>query len=114
MIQYKGYYGRVEFDDEAERFHGEIVGIRDVVTFQGRSVRELKRAFRDSVEDYLEFCAQRGQAPEKPCSGTLSLRLGPELHRKVSLAADLDGKSINRWIAEHLEQNADKALNGGD
>lgn len=59
MMEYKGYFGQVEFDDEAGIFHGEIINIRDVVTFQGATVNELRKAFRDSVDDYLAFCAQR-------------------------------------------------------
>ena len=55
MLQYKGYVGRVEFDDEARLFHGEVIDIRDVVTFQGTCVEELREAFRNSVDDYLEF-----------------------------------------------------------
>ena len=62
-MEYKGYVGRVEFDDEAGIFHGEVVNIRDVVTFQGKSLDELNRAFRESVDDYLAFCERRGEAP---------------------------------------------------
>ena len=58
MLQYKGYTGRVEFDDEAGLFHGEVIDLRDVVTFQGTSVEELEVAIRDSVDDYLEFCEE--------------------------------------------------------
>jgi predicted HicB family RNase H-like nuclease len=61
MLNYKGYTGHIEFDDEAELFHGEVVDTKDVVTFQGRSVDEIVQAFRDSVDDYLDFCEQ----PEK-------------------------------------------------
>jgi len=59
-MQYKGYLARIEFDDEANIFHGEVINIRDVITFQGESVEKLKNAFVDSVEDYLKFCAARG------------------------------------------------------
>ncbi|MEE9368903.1 MAG: type II toxin-antitoxin system HicB family antitoxin [Pontiella sp.] len=58
-MEYKGYIGKVEFDDDANIFHGEIINLRDVVTFQGESVTELREAFKDSVDDYLEFCAER-------------------------------------------------------
>ncbi len=103
MMEYKGYMGRVEFDDEAGIFHGEVVNTRDVVTFQGQSVKELKKAFRDSVDDYLAFCAQRGEEPDKPFSGQFVARIPPELHRKVNLAARVSGKSLNAWVAEQLE-----------
>ncbi len=69
MLRYKGYVGQVEFDDEAGLFHGEVMDLRDVITFQGRSVEELEQAFRDSIDDYLEFCAQRGEEPDQPFPG---------------------------------------------
>lgn len=103
---YKGYIGRIEFDDEAEIFHGEILGIRDVVTFQGKSVEEIRRAMRESVEDYLEMCREHGKKPEKPFSGKLLLRLDSELHRQIARAAARDGKSLNRWIIEVLKGRA--------
>ena len=60
MMEYKGYLGKIEFDDEADIFHGEVVNIRDVITFQGHSVSELRHAFEDSIEDYLEFFGSSG------------------------------------------------------
>ncbi len=102
MLKYKGYTGRVEFDDEAGLFHGEVLDLKDVVTFQGKSVEELETAFRDSVNDYLEFCRERGEEPDKPFSGRLMLRLPPELHREVHLRAQRERKSLNQWITEQL------------
>ena len=61
MMTYKGYSGTVRFDDEAEIFHGEVIGLRDVVTFQGRTADELKTAFQESIDDYLELCESRGE-----------------------------------------------------
>jgi predicted HicB family RNase H-like nuclease len=71
MMEYKGYIGHVEFDDDAEIFHGEVLNTRDIITFQGKTVEEIKQALRDSVEDYLEYCAKLGQQPEKPFTGKL-------------------------------------------
>jgi predicted HicB family RNase H-like nuclease len=104
MMEYQGYLGRVEFDDEAGLFHGEVINTRDVITFQGTSVRELKSAFHASVDDYLAFCAQRGEVPDKPFSGQFVTRVSPELHRQVNLAAQLSGKSLNAWVAERLRE----------
>lgn len=103
MLKYKGYSGVVEYDDEAGVFHGEVLDLRDVVTFRGSSVTELDEAFRESVDDYLEFCAERGEEPDRPFSGRLALRLPPTLHRHVYLRAREEGKSINQWITEQLE-----------
>lgn len=103
-MKYKGYTGRVEFDDEAGIFHGEVVDLRDVVTFQGKSVKELERAFRDSIDDYLEFCAKRKESPDKPFTGRLMLRLPPAVHRRVYIWAQREGKSLNQWISDKLEE----------
>jgi len=104
MMECKGYVGRVEFDDEADLFHGEVVNTRDVITFQGATVKELRSAFRASIEDYLAFCDQRGEAPDKPSSGQFVTRISPALHHKISLAASISGKSLNAWVAEQLEK----------
>lgn len=103
-MNYKGYIGEVEFDDEAGIFHGEVVNMRDVVTFEGRSVDELRQAFRDSVDDYLDWCAERGKAPEKPYSGRFVVRVSPEVHRAAAAAARAADKSLNAWVAERLAE----------
>jgi len=100
MMQYKGYLGKVEFDSDAQILHGEVLGIRDVVTFQGSSVRELKKAFRDSIDDYLTFCRQRGEAPDKPHSGQFIVRIDSDLHRKANMLASASGKSLNSLVAD--------------
>lgn len=66
MMEYKEYFAKVEFSDDDNIFHGEVINLRDVITFEGETVRELKKAFQDSVDDYLNFCAKRGEGPEKP------------------------------------------------
>jgi len=102
-MEYKGYVGKVEFDDEAGIFHGEVIDTRDVITFQGRSVDELKTAFQESIDDYLAFCKQRGEEPNKPFSGQFVTRVPPELHREVNLAASVSGRSLNAWVVEQLQ-----------
>jgi predicted HicB family RNase H-like nuclease len=104
MMEYKGYLARTGFDDEANIFHGEVINIRHVITFQGKSVGELRRAFEDSVKDYLAFCAERGEEPDKPFSGRFTVRLSPEQHRKIILAAEKAGKDIEVWVEETLAQ----------
>lgn len=108
MMEYKGYVGRVEFDPDAGIFHGEVINTRDVITFQGTSVRELNQAFRNSVEDYLTFCQERKEEPDKPFSGQFLTRVSPHLHRRMNVAATLAGKSLNAWVGEQL-QNAVEA-----
>lgn len=102
MLTYKGYHGKVVFDEDSGLLHGEIVDLRDVITFQGKSIDEIKQAFHDSVDDYLEFCSQRNEEPDKPFSGRLMLRLPSEIHRKVYVRAKKEGKSLNEYITEKL------------
>lgn len=104
MMEYKGYIGHVVYDDEAEIFHGDVINIRDVVTFQGTTVKEIKQAFHDSVDDYLAFCTALNQSPEKPFSGKFMLRIPPDLHRKAYESARKAGKSLNAWIADKLSE----------
>ena len=68
-MKYKGYTGHVEYDDEAKIFHGEVVGLRDIITFQEKSVEDLEQAFKDSIDDYLNWCKERDEKPEKILSG---------------------------------------------
>lgn len=102
-MNYKGYYGTVSFDDEAEIFHGEVTNLKDVITFQGRSVDELKTAFRESIDDYLEFCAERGEKADKSYSGNFMLRIDPSLHRKLVALSSNAGASLNGWIESRLK-----------
>lgn len=74
----------------------EVINVRDVITFEGTTVDEVQTAFRDSVDDYLDFCAQWGESPEKPFSGKFVLRLSAELHRKAYVQAKLEDKSLYR------------------
>lgn len=100
--EYRGYIARVSPDADAQLLHGEVINTRDVITFQGKSVTELQRAFRDSVDDYLEFCQERGEAPDKPLSGKFVVRIDPELHRAAVAAAALAQKSLNSWILDQI------------
>ena len=104
MMEYKGYFAKVEFDDDANIFHGEVINLRDVITFAGETAEEIKQAFQDSVDDYLEFCAKRGENPEKPYSGKFVVRVEPELHKKVTIEAHKAGKSLNVWVNDAISK----------
>jgi predicted HicB family RNase H-like nuclease len=106
MFTYKGYIGKIEYDDQAEIFHGEVINTRDVITFQGESVTELKGTLKDSVEDYLQFCQERGEEPDRPFSGKFIVRIPPEIHREAFLKAKSAGKSLNAWVTEAIKSSA--------
>ena len=102
-MNYRGYEAAIELDEAAGIFHGEVINTRDVITFQGSSVEDLRQAFAESVEDYLEFCASRNEEPDKPFSGKLLVRMSPDLHRHVFHEAQRSGKSLNAYIVDRLK-----------
>ena len=102
MMEYKGYIGDVNFDSEAHLFHGNAINTRDTITFQGKTVDELEKAFKESIDDYLEWCAQDGVSPEKPYSGKFNLRLSPELHKEIAVTAKKMKISINKFVEKAI------------
>lgn len=103
-MAYKGYSARVEYDDEDGIFVGRIAGIRDGVGFHADSVAELREAFHEAVDDYIETCARIGKEPQKAFSGQMMFRVNPELHRRAVVAAELAGKSLNQWAEDVLNR----------
>jgi predicted HicB family RNase H-like nuclease len=98
MIEYKGYTGVFEFDPSVDAFHGRVIGLQDVVTFEGRSLDELRREMAESIEDYLELCAEAGKNPEKPYRGEFLVRTTAEVHRAAATQAEASGMSLNAWV----------------
>jgi predicted HicB family RNase H-like nuclease len=101
-MEYKGYIGIVEYDDKARLFHGDVINTRDVITFQGKTVNEIEKAFKESIDDYISWCAKDGVAPEKPYSEKFNLRLSPDLHREIAIAAKKLKLSINSFVERAL------------
>ena len=95
MLKYKGYSAKVELDEDAGVLQGEVIGTRDVITFQADSVAAIIAKFHASVDGYLDFCTERGEAPEKQLSGQFLVRSTPELHRRIHIAARAAGMSVN-------------------
>ena len=105
-MTYKGYSAKIEYSDEDACFVGRIAGIRDIITFHGGSVDEVRDAFEEAVDDYLEACAKVGRPPNKPYSGKLVLRLPQELHERLAIAAQIEGKSLNTLVVDRLDQTS--------
>jgi predicted HicB family RNase H-like nuclease len=103
-MTYKGYTARIEFDALDRIFFGRLAGIRDIITFHGETVDELETAFKEAVDDYLATCARLGDAPNRPYSGKLTLRIPPSVHAAIATAAEASGKSLNKWVADTLDQ----------
>jgi predicted HicB family RNase H-like nuclease len=101
-MEYKGYLGNVEYDDEAKIFHGDIINTRDVITFQGTTVKEIEKAFKDSINDYITWCKEEGVEPEKPYSGKFNVRLSPQLHRQAVIIAKKKRISLNNFVEKAI------------
>jgi predicted HicB family RNase H-like nuclease len=99
---FKGYAAKIEYSDEDGCFIGHIAGIKDVIGFHADSVKELRAAFIEAVDDYLAACEKLGRTPQKPYSGKLMLRVPPEVHAHAAMMAEAHGKSLNQWAADVL------------
>ncbi|MEG2173366.1 MAG: type II toxin-antitoxin system HicB family antitoxin [Desulfovibrionaceae bacterium] len=103
-MNYTGYAAHIAYSDEDECFVGRVAGIKDIITFHGESVSEIRNAFHEAVDFYLSTCTERGEEPNKPYSGKIFLRLDPATHAHIALQAQVHGKSINQYAAEVLAQ----------
>ena len=103
-VKYKGYIGSVAFSEKDNVFFGKIEGIDGLVNFEGESVKELTDAFHEAVEDYLEYCKEEGIEPHKSYSGSLNIRISPEVHSKIAILAKQAGISINAFIKSAVEK----------
>lgn len=103
-LKYKEFIGSVHFSAEDEVFYGKIDGINDLVTFEGTSVAKLKSAFREAVLDYVEICKETGKEVFRSFKGSFNIRVDPELHSKAFEVALLEGKTLNQFVKEAIEQ----------
>ena len=108
-IEHQGYRGSVRFSSEDRVFHGQIIGINDVITFEATTVAALEKSFRRAVKDYIEACEEIGKTPERTYSGKIPLRIDQELHRRIAAEAEAAGSSLNGWIAEVLGSHTRRA-----
>lgn len=102
-MNYKGYDGSAHFSDEDGVFHGKLEGIGALVNYEGSSVDELRAAFHEAVDDYLELCEQENLKPEKPFKGVFNVRTTQDLHRRAAIYADRNGKKLNAVVNEALD-----------
>jgi predicted HicB family RNase H-like nuclease len=104
MMTYKGYAARIEYDDEDGIFTGRVAGLKDGVGFHASTVDELRQAFEEAVDDYIETCAKIGKQPEKAFSGQVMFRISQDTHRRAAIAAELAGKSLNQWAEDVMSK----------
>ncbi len=109
MMDYKGYHAQIEYDNDDEVFVGRVFGIVDSLNFHGTSVKELEAMFHQSIDNYLQMCADTGKTPDKEFKGSFNIRISPELHRGISLQAAQEGMTLNQYVSKALERSLPSA-----
>ena len=104
IIEYKNYLGSVEYSDEDEIFYGKVLGIRDLISYDGESVKELKMSFQESVEDYLQTCKSSNKIPEKSFKGSFNIRIDADLHRLIFILSKEKNISLNNFVADAIKE----------
>lgn len=102
MIKYKGYLGKVTYDSDLKIFHGDVIGLRHVITFEGTNPQEIEQSFKDAIDDYLEMCQEEGIKPERTFTGRFIVRLPADLHERLVREAVIKNKSLNTYIVDTL------------
>jgi predicted HicB family RNase H-like nuclease len=108
IIQYKSYYAEIHFSSEDEVFYGKLIGINDLVNFEADSVKGLKIAFAEAVEDYIYFCKEIKKTPEKTYKGSFNVGIPSELHRQAAVFASLKKVSLNDFVRYALDETISK------
>ena len=98
IMEYKGYYGSVDYSAEDNVLFGSVIGVRGLISYEGRSIDKLRADFEEAVDGYLEMCEADGVEPEKYYKGAISIRLDPELHKQATIAAESKHETLNEFI----------------
>ena len=110
LLEYKGYYARVVYDNETKTLWGEVVGITDYIDFQSDSLKTIEKEFRKAVDEYLAFCEEVGKEPEKEYKGSFNIRIGADLHKQLALQSLKEGKSINEYVKEAVYEKVQRDI----
>jgi len=98
ILEYKGYSGTVEYSADDNILFGKVIGVNSLISYEGKSIKELKADFEGVVDEYLEYCEENNIEPEKTYKGSLNVRISPEAHRKATLIARSEHISLNQFI----------------
>lgn len=105
VLEYKGYYGTVEFSSTDKVLFGKVIGVNSLISFEGDSVQSLKEDFEGAIDDYLEMCAEKGIEPEKAYRGSFNVRVSPELHKTLVLYSASHGQTLNSTVEEAIKHH---------
>ena len=104
LLEYKGYQGTVEFSSADNLLCGSVIGVRDLICYDGDSLQSLKKCFELMVDDYLEMCRAEKLEPDKPYKGKFNVRISPELHKNLAYRAAANGQSLNSTVEEAIRR----------
>lgn len=104
LLEYKGYYGNVEFSNEDETLYGKVLGIKSLISYEGDSIKSLRKDFEEAVDGYLDYCSENGIEPEKMYKGSFNIRIAPELHKRLAIYSFANQNSINATVEEAIEE----------
>lgn len=104
-FEYKGYIGSIEFSEEDTLFFGKVMGIRSLISYEGKNANELISDFHSAVDDYLAVCEAEGREPEKAYKGSFNIRISPELHKQLVVCATSRQMSLNSFVENALRKS---------
>ena len=105
LMNVDGYHAKIDYNEETDQFRGEILGLSGGADFYGSSPEELRQEFKKSLDVFLEVCKEQGIKPRRNFSGKFNLRIPPELHEKLAMTAEVQGKSLNTLAQEALQRS---------
>ena len=103
-LEYKGYTGSIEYSKEDDLLYGKVLGIKGLISYEGKTGQDLESDFKEAIDTYLSDCKQAGIAPEKPFKGSFNVRISPKLHQKAALLAMEDKMSLNNFVLESIRE----------
>ena len=109
LMEYKGYHAKIEFSADDNTFVGTVLGLEDTIAFDGDNVEELTAMFHESIDDYLEMCAEIGKKPDKEFKGTFNIRISPELHKLAMIESEARDISLNSFVQQSIEHELQRS-----
>ena len=107
-LEYKGYTGSIEISREDDVLYGKVLGIKGLISYEGKTAKELEIDFKEAIDNYLADCKDAGMKPEKPFKGSFNIRVSPKLHQKAALLAMENNMSLNNFITESIRERINK------
>jgi len=108
LMEYKGYYGSVDYEPDEPIFYGKLEYIKALVSYEAEDAAGIQKFFHEAVDDYLALCKKKKITPEKPFKGSFNIRTGHNLHRDLALTALKEEVSINKFVCQVLQQACNK------